>query len=172
MKILEPLFIDVIEKMLRCEVEFMLIGGYAVNYYGYGRYTGDMDFWLKPTNDNKLKFLETLKLLGRNAEDIDELKKYDFTQAQVIAIGELPLRIDFLTKVNLVNFDEAWEKKNFLPINNFQLPVIEYNQLIQTKINTGRSKDKLDIEALQKIHHQVKENKVMSFFKRIIHPKK
>jgi len=48
MKILEPVFIQVIESLLKCQVEFLLIGGYAVNYYGYGRYTGDIDFWLRP----------------------------------------------------------------------------------------------------------------------------
>ena len=57
MKILEPLFVNVIEKLMDCKVEFLLIGGYAVNYYGYGRYTGDIDFWLRPGEVNKIKFL-------------------------------------------------------------------------------------------------------------------
>jgi hypothetical protein len=95
MKILEPLFIEVAEKLLECEVEFLLIGGYAVNYYGFARYTGDMDFWLKPTNENKLNFLKAIELLGRKKEDIELLKSYDFTLPQVISMGEQPLRIDF-----------------------------------------------------------------------------
>ena len=152
MKIFEPLFINVIEKLLQCDVEFILIGGYAVNYYGYGRYTGDIDFWLKPDNANKEKFLKTLAALNRSSEEIEEIEKLDFTLPQVVSIGELPLRVDFLTKVNLVNFDEAWQKRKAFPLKNFVLPVVDYHHLILTKFNTGRPKDKLDIDELQRIN--------------------
>ena len=77
MKILEPLFQHVIEKLLENSVEFLLIGGYAVNYHGYGRYTGDMDFWLKPTEENKKHFLKSLAALNRDAGDIEEISKLD-----------------------------------------------------------------------------------------------
>ena len=157
MKILEPLFIQVIEKLLECRVEFILIGGYAVNYYGYGRYTGDMDFWLRPDEENKINFLRALTMLKRNEDDVDEIRKLDFTLAQVISMGEPPLRIDFLTQVNLVNFNDAWKKKNMLEVKNFLLPVVDYDHLILTKINTGRPKDKLDLDELQKIND--KKNK-------------
>lgn len=152
MKILEPLFIEVIEKLLENSLEFLLIGGYAVNYYGYGRYTGDMDFWMRPTEENKTNFLHALAALNRDKEDIEEIRKLDFTQSQVISMGEPPLRIDFLTKVNLVNFEEAWQKKKFLTVKNLHLPVVDYQHLILTKINTGRNKDKLDLDELQKIN--------------------
>ncbi len=82
MKILEPLFINVINKLLEANVEFLLIGGYAVNYYGYGRYTGDIDFWLNPTNENKNNFLNALTALDRNADDIEQIREFDFTIAQ------------------------------------------------------------------------------------------
>ena len=79
MKILDPLFVDVAQKLIICDVEFLLIGGYTVNYYGFARYTGDLDFWLKPTNQNKIKFLRAIELLGSNKEDIEHLRAYDFT---------------------------------------------------------------------------------------------
>lgn len=63
MKILDPLFIQVIQQLIKSGVDFILIGGYAVNFYGYGRYTGDMDFGLDPTNSNKLKFIDALTAL-------------------------------------------------------------------------------------------------------------
>ena len=88
MKILEPLFRKVIIQLLESKVEFLLIGGYAVNYYGYGRYTGDIDFWIKPDNKNKLLLLDTFKKLGRNADDIDKISKLDFTKPQILLIGE------------------------------------------------------------------------------------
>ena len=152
MKILEPLFQDVIEKLLKNNVQFLLIGGYAVNYHGYGRYTGDMDFWLNPTEENKKHFLEALSALKRHVDDIEKISTLDFTKAQVISMGEPPLRIDFLTRVNLVDFEDAWVKRNFLQLQNFSLPVVDYNHLILTKFNTGRPKDKMDLEELQKIN--------------------
>ncbi len=152
MKIFEPLFIDVIEKLLQNNVEFLLIGGYAVNYYGYGRYTGDIDFWLRPDNANKQNFLKALHELKRNPIEIEEIGKLDFALAQVLSIGELPLRIDFLTKVNLVSFNEAWQKRRAFPLKNLELQVVDYHHLILMKLNTGRPKDKLDIDELQRIN--------------------
>ena len=67
-------------------------------------------------------------------------------------MGEVPLRIDFLTVVNQVNFDEAWKKRKEWPVENFLVPVVDYDHLILTKISTGRTKDKLDLEELQKIN--------------------
>ncbi|MBV6454765.1 MAG: nucleotidyltransferase [Bacteroidetes bacterium] len=153
MKILEPLFVDVLKKLNETKTSFMLIGGYAVNYYGYGRYTGDLDIWLNPDEGNKKHFLEALRLLNMHPEDIDRIRKCDFREAQVFSIGEPPLRIDFLTKVNLVSFEEALSHQKFFTIEDFSVAVIGYDHLILTKINTNRPKDKNDIEQLQQIHN-------------------
>jgi predicted nucleotidyltransferase len=156
MKILEPLFIKVLKQLIESNVQFLLIGGYAVNYYGYGRYTGDIDFWIKPDNENKVLLLDAFAKLERNAGDINEIGKLDFTQPQIIFMGEAPLRIDFLTKVNLVDFDESWRKRKEFPLQNFLVPIVDYEHLILTKIATGRTKDKQDIEELQKINRDRK----------------
>lgn len=152
MKIFEPLFIDVIEKLIQCEVKFLLIGGYAVNYYGYGRYTGDIDFWIETSEENKNRFINFLVALNRDNDAIEKIKQINFKNAQVISLGEQPLRVDFLTKVNLVEFDDAWNKKRYFQLKNQNVPVVDYEHLILTKISTGRTKDKLDIEELQKIN--------------------
>ncbi len=152
MKILEPLFKKVISQLVESNVRFLLIGGYAVNYHGYGRYTGDIDFWIMPDNENKLLLLDAFRKLGRNTDDIDTISQLDFTQPQTIFMGEPPLRIDFLTKVNIVDFNEAWEKRIEWPLENILVPVVDYEHLILSKISTGRTKDKLDLEELQKIN--------------------
>lgn len=152
MKIIEPSFKKVIIQLLDSNVLFLLIGGYAVNYHGYGRYTGDIDFWIKPDNQNKLLLLDAFTKLNRNSDDIKEISKLDFTKPQTFFMGEVPLRIDFLTVVNQVNFDEAWKKRKEWPVENFLVPVVDYDHLILTKISTGRTKDKLDLEELQKIN--------------------
>ena len=67
-------------------------------------------------------------------------------------MGEVPLRIDFITIVNLVKFDDAWKHKNFLHVGDIEIPVIQYEHLIQTKINTHRAKDRNDIAMLQQLN--------------------
>lgn len=153
MKILEPIFINVIEKLIQNSVDFILIGGYAVNYYGYGRYTGDIDFWIRPTEANKENFVKAFFQLCNDEGYVTKIKALNFGDAQVISIGEPPLRVDFLTKVNLVNFEEAWAKRVFFPLKDMQLPVVDYHHLITMKFNTGRPKDQNDMDQLQKINH-------------------
>ena len=152
MKILEPLFIKVIESLFQHQVEFILIGGYAVNYHGYGRYTGDIDFWLNPSAINKEQFLRVFASLCKNEEAIASVKSLDFNKPQVISLGEPPLQIDFLTKVNFVDFEDAWKEKVFFQVKDIMVPVVNYYHLITMKFNTGRTKDKLDLEQLQRIN--------------------
>ncbi len=157
MKILEPLFVKYLKQLIESKVDFLLIGGYAVNYYGYGRGTGDIDFWLRPTNENKIALLDAFKKLGRAEEDLIEINKLDFTKAQVLFVGKEPVRMDFLTKVNIVNFDEAWGKRKYWLVENLQVPLVDYDHLILTKFATGRTKDKQDLEELQKINKHKKK---------------
>jgi predicted nucleotidyltransferase len=150
MDIKDPLFSEVIERLLEHQVTFLLIGGYAVNFYGYGRYTGDIDFWLEPTNENKGNFIKALKTLSNNTTLIEFANQLDFTKKQSIQIGMEPHRIDFLTYVNLVEFEEAWAKRKQIPLKNKMLPIVHYEHLILMKFNTGRPKDMFDIEELQR----------------------
>ena len=76
--------------LVKHNVEFMLIGGYAVIYYGYERLTSDMDIWLKPSNENRDKFIAALQEKGIMDEDINVISKMDFTEIQVLNLGEKP----------------------------------------------------------------------------------
>lgn len=138
-------------KLLDACVEFILVGGYAVNYHGYNRTTGDMDVWLRPDNKNKEKLIEVLKTEGIDPDELDEMKKIDFTDYLVFGIWEDPYKVDFLTRISGVNFDEAWEQKVFLPLNNYQVPVLHLHHLVLSKISNGRLQDKADVDQLQKI---------------------
>lgn len=138
--------------LLNNNVSFILIGGYAVIYYGYGRITGDMDIWLQPDNENRNKLLNALKDFGVEESDLEKLEKTDFTVPQVFYIGAKPRRIDFLTKVSGISFSEAISQVNYFGLQDKQVPVIHYHHLILTKITTGRAKDKADIEELERIN--------------------
>lgn len=138
-------------QLLHANVEFILIGGYAVIYHGYGRTTGDMDIWLKPDNENRDKLITVLEIQGILKEDIDHIRNTDFTQTIAFHIDEPPRRVDFLTKIVGVSFKEADERKRLLPLGNLSVPVLHLDDLIVNKLLSGRTKDKADVEELQKI---------------------
>lgn len=140
------------------KVEFMLIGGYAVIYYGYERITGDMDIWLKPDNENKIKLCNALKEFGIGNNSLKRVEQTNFKTVQFFYFGEKPKKIDFLTKVNLIEFDDAIVQAKYFPLENQEIPVIHYHHLILTKISNSRPKDKADVDELQRILKYKKEN--------------
>lgn len=134
-------------------VQFMLIGGYAVIHYGYGRTTGDMDIWLQLGIENKVRLLKALADFGIEDEDLDQLRQMDFTKPMpVFFIGEAPRRIDFITLVNNVRFAQAIKEVNYFPLGDKDIPVIQYHHLLLTKSGTSRLKDLADIEELERIN--------------------
>ncbi|MBS1746500.1 MAG: hypothetical protein JST21_10065, partial [Bacteroidetes bacterium] len=90
---------NLLEALLKNRVYFILIGGYAVNYYGYNRVTGDMDIWIKPDNNNKELLLQALGSLGFDEEGIETIRTWDFTQAHKFRIGNenSPDATEFMT---------------------------------------------------------------------------
>ncbi|MEO8148139.1 MAG: hypothetical protein ABI723_10900 [Bacteroidia bacterium] len=137
-------------KLIENNITFILIGGHAVNFHGYGRPTGDMDIWVKPDNDEKLKLVELLRKEGFSEEGINTVSQFDFTKRVVFHFGDYPLRVDFLTFINIIKFDEAYEQKQLLPLGDKLIPVLNLHHLVLSKITTDRPKDKLDIDELQK----------------------
>jgi hypothetical protein len=84
-------------------------------------------------------------------DSLNYLSTIDFTEAQAFSFGENPCRIDFLTKINQVDFDEAYAEHLKFELGNITLPIIQLKHLILSKNNTGRIKDAADIEELQRI---------------------
>ena len=153
-------FFEPHRKMLRMlhefNVDFMLVGGFAVNYYGFNRPTGDMDIWLKPQNENKDKLLLALTAYGFNSESINYVQSLDFNDTLVFSCGELPFRIDFLTKISGVSYAEAEPQALKTTMENINVNIIHIHHLVLSKISNNRTKDKLDVEELQKIINRQK----------------
>jgi len=137
--------------MLVGRVEFILIGGYAVNFHGYNRTTGDLDVWLKPTTENKHKLIKVFEKYDFEQESIAYIAQLNFSDALVFSIGDEPYKTDFLTKVSGVKYDEADKEKIIFEHEGMFVPFINLNQLVLTKIATGRDRDRIDIEQLQKV---------------------
>ena len=144
---------QMLSALVKHNVNFMLVGGYAVIHYGYERTTGDMDIWLQLGNENRDKLINALIDFGIEEEGLGKLKHIDFTgPIQTIHIGIPPRSIDFLTLISNVKFEDAILNVNYFQLENIEVPVIHYNDLILSKITSNRLKDKADIEELQRIN--------------------
>lgn len=118
---------ELLVSLVENEVDFMLIGGYSVIYYGYSRGTNDMDLWLKPDNANKLKLLDALQKYSIHPFDLKKLSEIDFTKTNMFYIGKAPLKVDFLTKVQNVNWEDAIINARYFPFQKIQIPIVGFN---------------------------------------------
>ena len=142
---------DLLKNLLFKKVDFIVIGGYSVIFHGYARSTGDLDLWLRPDNVNKLKLLDVLKQMGFDEEDIQHIAELDFTKHIVFLMWDEPEKVDFLTRISMIEFEDAYQRKIIAEIDRIEIPFLHLNDLVLSKFNTGRLKDKADVEELQKI---------------------
>lgn len=145
--------------LLKNKVNFMPIGGYAVIHYGYDRNSGGMDIWLQTGNENRDRLIHALRDLGITNEDLEKLRRMDFTNpVPVFFFRESPRQIDFVTKINNISFEEAIKEARYFTLENRSIHVINYNHLIITNLSTNRAKDKADIEEPERINKYRKNN--------------
>lgn len=152
MNIFNDFHTAVIEKLINHEVEFMLVGGVAVNFYGYDRMTGDLDLWIDGDAKNKVKLLDAFEAMDFDESGINFLRNSDFDVPFVFSIGEEPEKIDFLTQVGHLVFSECYSDRKNHTWEKLVIPFISLKDLIITKMLTGRLQDRADVEELQKIH--------------------
>lgn len=139
-------FKEFLELLNKNNVEYLLVGGYAVILHGYPRYTGDIDFWIKPTDDNAKKVIKVLDQFGFSSLNlaIDDFVK----EEQIIQLGNEPFRIDLITSVEGVDFEECYSKKVNFNIDNIVIKTISKKMLKKNKKASGRHKDLDDYEHL------------------------
>jgi len=127
------------------QVEYLIVGGFAVMKYGEPRYTKDLDVWVSNSAQNAVRVVAALKKFGAPL-DHDGIKPETFTEKQVVyQIGVAPVRIDILTGITGVEFPEAWTRK--VSTTFFGVPVhfISLDDLITNKRALGRSSDLKDL---------------------------
>jgi predicted nucleotidyltransferase len=128
-------------------VEYLLVGGYAVGYYGYPRATADLDIWVAISNKNAAKLVRVLKRFGF---DVPDLTPQVFLQSdQVIRFGEPPLRIEILTTISGVAFDDCFARRARVLFDGLRVNLISLRDLLKNKAATGRPKDLDDLQALE-----------------------
>ncbi len=128
----------------------MIIGGYAVNYYGYNRNTDDLDIWTQPSNENKSAFIQTLLCMNYSEDEVAPLYNEDFTQPFVSTIGGEGSTIDLLTVVHFsLSYNEAESKmKVFEIMPGIFINLTPYDFLINMKLLSRRDKGMRDIARL------------------------
>jgi hypothetical protein len=145
---LNPNFKDMLSCLKEEEVEFIIVGAYALAAHGFPRATGDIDIWVRNSSDNAPKIMAALMKFGA---PISNLSEKDFTSPDmVVQLGIEPCRIDLLTSISGVEFERAWENKVSIIIDELKIYVLSRGDLLKNKSATGRDKDRGDIAWLEK----------------------
>jgi len=148
--VLNPDFRDFISALNQAEVDYILIGGYAVVLHGYSRTTGDMDIWVRPTANNYQKLVRAFGLFGMPVFDMTEKKFLATEEYDVFSFGVPPTAIDILTTPKGLEFEEAFRNSSIYEFTNLSVRLIQYQDLIIAKRAAGRNRDLNDIEQLEK----------------------
>ena len=127
-------------------VKFLVVGAYAMGVHGCPRATGDIDLWVMASAENSEKTYNALKDFGAPMAQLDTAT---FNKSGVVfQIGVAPRRIDILTRIDGVEFDLAYDKRNEIELSGMMIPFISLKDLITNKKSTGRPKDILDVKNL------------------------
>ena len=128
------------------KIKYLLVGGYAVAYHGLPRYTEDIDFLIETSPENASLVATAINDFGFANLG---LKPDDFLAPEnVIQLGRAPNRIDLLTSVTAVSFEEAWKTKVQTELDGLPVWVISKELLVKNKLATGRRQDLADVERI------------------------
>jgi len=142
-------FRDFIQALNENDVEYVLVGGMAVILHGYVRGTGDMDIWVNKTTDNYKKLVKAFTQFGMPVFDMTE-KAFLGNEFDVWGIGVQPIRIEIMTAVKGLNFEETYKLSQFYDEEGLKIRFIHLNHLIEAKKAAGRFRDLDDIDQLTK----------------------
>lgn len=143
--------------MLQClnaeRVDYLLIGAYAMAAHGFPRATMDIDIWVKPSKANAAAVWKALERFGAPLQGVtaDDFAKDDV----IFQIGVAPRRIDIITGVSALNFDETIKRAIEVEIEGLKVLIPSVADLIINKKATGRTKDLADVETLQSLTDNV-----------------
>ncbi|WP_426092094.1 nucleotidyltransferase [Flavobacterium sp. DSR3-2] len=147
--------IDVWKYLSENKVNYLTIGGFAVNIYGYGRNTGDIDIFIEDTIANRENLRNAIKQMGLG--DFESIKTMQFIPGWTDFTLNINFRLDIMTSVKgLENkpFVVLLEKANIIDIDGIPVFFIDYDNLIIAKKAANRLKDQLDIEELEKLNNK------------------
>jgi len=142
-------FLEFIGFLEEENVDYLVIGGYAVGLHGFPRYTGDIDFFIAVNDVNSHKVLRVFEKFGFG--DIGIVREDFLKVDHVVEIGREPRKIQVLTGIDGVEFEECVRRKVETMIGGRVVKFIGKDDLMRNKAASGRPKDRLDLEELRKL---------------------
>jgi hypothetical protein len=143
---LHPDFADFISALNTAKVDYVIVGAYALAYYGIPRATGDIDFWIRPTPKNAGRLLAALQKFGFGELDI---KEDDLLSGKIVQLGYPPVRIDLLSKLTGLTTAEIWRSRQKGKLGEHDVFFLGQDGYIKNKKATGRTRDLADVELLE-----------------------
>jgi hypothetical protein len=141
-----PDFAAFLKLLTEHQVEFLLIGGFAVSLHGYPRATTAMDVWVRRSVENADRVVATLRDFGFDVPELDASLFLD--AGKIVRMGVAPLRTEVLTSIDGVDFVECSARSVSVNVGEQTIPVIGLDDLKTNKRASGRTKDLLDLENL------------------------
>ena len=140
-------FKEFLELLNENKVKYLVVGGYAVAFHGHPRYTKDIDVWIELSPDNANNIFNALKEFGFGSLG---LKPDDFLESdQIIQLGYPPNRIDILTSLKDLKFEDCYKTKVEVEIQGLHIDFIDIENIKKNKRATGRPQDLADAENLE-----------------------
>ena len=145
---MHPDFKDLLSEFNAHHVEFLVVGAHALAAHGHVRATKDMDVWVRPSKENATRIIAALNAFGAplHGSALTDLSGPNF----VLQLGVAPIRIDIITSITGVEFDEAWPDRLEAKFGGEPVGVLSRKHLIKNKSATGRPQDLVDVQLLSK----------------------
>lgn len=137
-------FLEFLKLLITHEARFLLIGGYAVNAFGYVRNTIDLDIWIAGDQENQKRVVLAIRDFGFPAAADNILEEPD----SMLRMGVPPLRIEVMKALSGVEFEDCWPRRVLVEEGDLKIPMISLDDLKRNKGASGRPKDLLDLEEL------------------------
>ncbi len=142
-----PDFADLLRALSAAEAKFLVVGGYAVSFHAQPRATGDLDVWVEPSAENAARVYRALEDFG--APLLDLTPEDLASPGLIFQMGVVPRRIDILTRIEGVTFEEAWPDRVFGNYGGIAFALIGKEALIRNKVAVGRPVDLVDVARLR-----------------------
>lgn len=141
-------FADFLAALIDADARFLVVGAHALAVHGIPRATGDLDIWIEATPDNASRVWSALEAFGAPLEAIG-INVRDLTRSdRVVQIGLPPRRIDLMTSISGVSFDDAWASRSCHTVGRLEVPFLGRADLVRNKRAAGRRRDLADLEDL------------------------
>ena len=145
-----PHYRELLETFNKHEVDYLIVGGYAVMRYSEPRYTKDLDVWVSSSAGNSRKVFQALAHFGAPLHH-DGVTEDTFTKRVVYQLGVVPVRVDVSTHIDGVAFEEAWRNREVSTMFGVPVHFISLQDLIANKQAAGRSGDLADLDRIRKL---------------------